>query len=639
MNPNLPLDHLITEARNPASTKLDELTPLELVQLMNGEDAKVIPAVAAQADTIARAIDVIAGQLRAGGRLIYAGAGTSGRLGVLDATECPPTFNSPPGQVVGIIAGGYEALTRAVEGAEDHPEYSERDLAALRFTAADVLVGIATSGRTPYVLGAVGYARKLGAFTIGLSCNPESDLGSAVELPLTITVGPEVLSGSTRLKAGTATKLVLNMLTTGAMVRLGKTYGNLMVDLRATNNKLKARTNRIVRILTGISVEEADTLLRSCEGELKTALVAQLAGVSVAAARSRLQQADGRVHAAIHAAATPVAAPSAREAAGQRLLIGIDGGGSKTVALLARAVNESSSAQGPWQLLGTGEAGSSNLHSAGPSAALAALDQAVARAFASAGMARQPADAACLGLAGAGRPEDQNVIHTWAKKVHLAGTVEVVSDVSLLIAAGTPDGWGLALVAGTGSCAWGQTADGRAARAGGWGYLLGDEGSGYALVIAALQAVARAADGRGPDTCLTQAFLHEFGVGQPQQLITALHRDQWDRTRLASLAPIVLEAAGSDPVAAAIRRSAACVLAETAVAAAHQLGWREQHVPMALAGGVLLGQVGYRALVLEQMQKHGIGAEPVQLVAQPALGALRCALRLSKSATLRACQA
>ena len=193
--------------------------------------------------------------------MIYVGAGTSGRLGVLDATECPPTFNVPPGLVVGLIAGGPSALTRAVEGAEDHPEYARQDLSGIALTSADVLVGIATSGRTPYVLGAVDCARSIGAFSIGLSCNPDADIIARVDLAITPVVGPEVLSGSTRLKAGTATKLVLNMISTGAMVRLGKTFGNLMVDLRATNEKLRQRTNRIVRDATGLDPAAADTLL------------------------------------------------------------------------------------------------------------------------------------------------------------------------------------------------------------------------------------------------------------------------------------------------------------------------------------------------------------------------------------------
>jgi N-acetylmuramic acid 6-phosphate etherase len=224
------MDSLQTEARNPASMNLDELTPLQFVHLMAAEDARVVPAVASQAEAVARAIEVIADRLRQGGRLVYAGAGTSGRLGVLDATECPPTFSAPPGLVIGLIAGGPQALTQAVEGAEDHPEFAARDLDALGLSDRDVLVGIATSGRTPYVLGALAHARRLGAFTIGLACNADAELIGQADLAITPVVGPEVLSGSTRLNAGTATKLVLNMLSTGAMVRLGKTFGNLMVD-------------------------------------------------------------------------------------------------------------------------------------------------------------------------------------------------------------------------------------------------------------------------------------------------------------------------------------------------------------------------------------------------------------------------
>ena len=236
------MDHLQTEARNPESADLDALSARQFVRLVLAEDAKVVPAVAAQADAIARGIEAIADRLRSGGRLVYIGAGTSGRLGVLDASECPPTFNSPPELVVGVIAGGPAALTRAIEGAEDRPELAAADLDAIHLSAADVLVGIATSGRTPYVLAAVEHARRVGAFTIGFSCNPGSELEARVDLPITPVVGPEVLSGSTRLKAGTATKLVLNMLSTGAMVRLGKTYGNRLLDVPATTEKLRART-------------------------------------------------------------------------------------------------------------------------------------------------------------------------------------------------------------------------------------------------------------------------------------------------------------------------------------------------------------------------------------------------------------
>uniref|UniRef100_A0A7C2P4T0 N-acetylmuramic acid 6-phosphate etherase n=1 Tax=Schlesneria paludicola TaxID=360056 RepID=A0A7C2P4T0_9PLAN len=288
-----------TEARNPASEQIDTLSALEIVQLMNAEDAKVPQAVGQIAADIARAVEIIAERLRRGGRLVYFGAGTSGRLGVLDATECPPTFSTRPEQVVGLIAGGYAALTRAVEGAEDHPEFAVEDLQQIQLSAADVVVGIATSGRTPYVIGGLQYARQIGAFAIGLSCNDGSALADVADLMLTPVVGPEVISGSTRLKAGTATKLVLNMLTTGAMVLLGKTYGNLMVDLRATNTKLVARSRRIVASLTGLTEAEAEVQLARCQGELKTAVVAARRGVDPDTARQLLANAGGQLRQAL----------------------------------------------------------------------------------------------------------------------------------------------------------------------------------------------------------------------------------------------------------------------------------------------------------------------------------------------------
>jgi N-acetylmuramic acid 6-phosphate etherase len=621
------MDHLKTEARNPASTNLDELTPLQLVQLMNQEDGKVIAAVASQAEAIARAIEQIAQRLQAGGRLIYAGAGTSGRLGVLDATECPPTFNSPPGQVIGIIAGGATALTQAVEGAEDRPELAGQDLQALGLNARDVLVGIATSGRTPYVLGAVEYARSQGAYTIGLACNPESDLEARVDLAITPVVGPEVLSGSTRLKAGTATKLVLNMLSTGAMVCLGKTFGNLMVDLRATNSKLRARANRIVRTLTGLPVEQAETLLQQCAGELKTALVAQRAGVTPQEARTRLEAVGGQVSKALRLTAKAEPVDSA-PAPVSGLYLGVDGGGSHSVALLAVGdKGDGSRHSARWQLLGRGQAGPSNLQAIGTGPALAALEEAIAGAFAAAGRPLCPVAGACLGLAGAGRDEDQKVILDWARRVNLAGNVIVTTDAALLPAAGTPEGWGLAVVAGTGSIVYGQTADGRTARAGGWGYLLGDEGSGYALVLAALQAVARAADARGPTTSLTERILNRMGLARPQQLVPAVYRGSWDRAALAALAPLVLEAAeGCDGVAEEIVNRQALELAHTAAAVARQLGFDQGTVPLALAGGALLASPGYQGRFVQALRSLGVQPGPIKPVAEPAEGAVWLAL-------------
>ena len=295
-------DHLLTESGNPRSESIDTLSPLEIVRLMNSEDRRVVEAVAAETPSIARAIEWAADRFRRGGRLVYAGAGTSGRLGVLDAAECPPTFSTPPEMVVGLIAGGPTALTRAVEGAEDDPDRGAADIAGLDVGAADLVVGIATSGRTPYVLGAVREARRRGAATVGLSCNRPSLLGEAVDLEIAPLVGAEIISGSTRLKAGTATKMILNMISTGAMVQIGKTLGNRMVDLQPTNEKLRIRSRRILRELAGVDDAIACDILARCDGRLKRALVVAMAGVEPEAAQALLDAHGGQVRAAVRAA-------------------------------------------------------------------------------------------------------------------------------------------------------------------------------------------------------------------------------------------------------------------------------------------------------------------------------------------------
>lgn len=288
-----------TEGRNAASVSIDSLTPLQIVELMNAEDKQVAAAVAANSSQIASAIEAVTARLRQGGRLIYTGAGTSGRLGVLDASECPPTFSVPRGLIIGLIAGGPQALTTAVEGAEDNREAGRTDLAALQITSRDAVMGIAASGRTPYVLGALQLARSTGCLTLGLACTPNSHLEAAVDIMIAPATGPEILTGSTRLKAGTATKMVLNMLTTGVMIRLGKTYGNLMVDLHASNEKLRDRALRIVAEITGLPQNDAAEVLRNCSGEVKTAIVAARRGLSPEDARIVLRTAEGQLRKAL----------------------------------------------------------------------------------------------------------------------------------------------------------------------------------------------------------------------------------------------------------------------------------------------------------------------------------------------------
>ncbi len=293
----------LTEQANPFTQDIDVVPTLEMVRLINQEDARVAAAVAIELENIARAIDAIAARMQRGGRLIYLGAGTSGRLGVLDASECPPTFNTPPDLVSALIAGGPRAITEAVEGAEDDAEMGVRQVAGMDVTEADSLVGIAASGRTPYVLGGIAEARRRGALTVGVACNRPSELEAAVDISIAPLVGPEVIAGSTRLKAGTAQKMVLNTLSTGVMIKLGKTFGNLMVDVQPTNAKLRDRARRIVAQAAGLSLDEAARIFDACDGEVKTAIVAGLAHLPPDLARQRLAQANGLVRRALQPAA------------------------------------------------------------------------------------------------------------------------------------------------------------------------------------------------------------------------------------------------------------------------------------------------------------------------------------------------
>lgn len=290
---------IATEKKNSNTEKIDTLTTLEMVRLINEEDKKVAYAVEKELEHIAEAIDIIAAQLRKGGRLVYSGCGTSGRLGVLDAAECPPTFSADPNQVVGLIAGGNSAMFKAVEGAEDSEELGAEDLRKIDFNEKDVLVGIAASGRTPYVVGAMKYAKCCGAHVIGVTCSPGLEIEKEAEIAITPTPGPEVVTGSTRMKSGTAQKMVLNMLSTGAMIKLGKVYGNLMVDVKPSNEKLIHRCQRIVSEAAHVSEEEATAVLEKCSYRPKTAIVMLLRKVDAEEARVLLESNEGKVSAAI----------------------------------------------------------------------------------------------------------------------------------------------------------------------------------------------------------------------------------------------------------------------------------------------------------------------------------------------------
>lgn len=301
------LKQIATEQRNPASMDIDARSVADILSIINEEDKNVAIAVGTQLKYIEEAVNLVVQAFRKGGRLVYAGAGTSGRLGVLDAVECPPTYGTEPSMVSGLIAGGERAMFRAQEGAEDKEENGAHDVDSMKIGPADVVCGIAASLRTPYVIGAVKRAKELGAKTLYVTTNPRetfnsqpfANLSRAVDVAICPVVGPEVIMGSTRMKSGTAQKLVLNMITTAAMVRLGKVYENMMIDLQMTNEKLKERSKRVVMIITGISYEKAEDCLKEAGGHVKTALVMIKAGVDKEEARQRLIRADGFVRAAI----------------------------------------------------------------------------------------------------------------------------------------------------------------------------------------------------------------------------------------------------------------------------------------------------------------------------------------------------
>lgn len=622
------LDQLTTEQRNPASSEIDRLSSLDIVRLMNAEDSKVPLAVARIAEQIAAAIDVVVDRMRTGGRLIYIGAGTSGRLGVLDASECPPTFNTPPWQVVGVIAGGQAALTRAIEGAEDYPDLAVQDLKKLSLASNDVVVGIATSGRTPYVIGGLKYADEIGAFTIGLSCNEGSELTGVSQLLLAPVVGPEVVTGSTRMKAGTATKLILNTITTATMIRLGKTYGNLMVDLSATNLKLEDRSRRIVASLADVPTEKAAELLKLSHGDVKAAIVMHRRSVTEAQARRLIAEAGGQLRGALEMspeAAAPqitVAAPASSE----RLVIGVDGGGSKTLAWLAR-LPKGVSEIGDLKPIGEGESGGSNPNSLGWAAATANIELAVTRAFHAAGLQRQPAISMCMGVAGAGRDSEQQRIRNWADQRRLAERIQVTHDVSPLLSAPGLDGHGIALVAGTGSLAYGRTPDGRTARSGGFGYLLGDEGSGYHIALEGLRAALKAVDGRGPATSMSRGFQNRLQVSSTAHFIHRFYEQAEDRTWIAGMASVVLAAAqaGDETATEIVEQNIIDLATMVATVGVQLMGSAPKGYPLAIAGGLIVNSPYLRVGVLKRLEEGGLSPSKVVIVSAPVAGTLRLA--------------
>lgn len=295
------LSKLVTEDRNPNTLNIDNVSTLEMIELINEEDKKVALAVGEAKESIAHAVDAIAERLSLGGRLIYIGAGTSGRLGILDASECPPTYGTPHEMVQGIIAGGYTAIFKAVEGAEDDINLAKADLIERGVSEKDIVCGVAASGRTPYVIGGMKFAKEIGAVVICVTMNSDSEMSKIADIPISVVVGPEVIMGSTRMKAGTAQKLVLNMLTTGAMIKLGKVYGNLMVDVKASNEKLIARAKRITMMATGESEANVEKVLKAANFNVKLSILSIKTGLNITEAEKLLNENKGFVQKAIEA--------------------------------------------------------------------------------------------------------------------------------------------------------------------------------------------------------------------------------------------------------------------------------------------------------------------------------------------------
>ncbi len=624
------MDHLTTEQQNPDSSRLDEMSAREIVALMNANDSTIAAAVAAQQFAIAESIELIANRFQNGGRLFYVGAGTSGRLGVLDASECPPTFRTPPEMVVGMIAGGPPALTRAIEGAEDDPAQGAADLASHNFTAKDILVGIATSGRTPYVLGAMQHARQVGASVIGLTCNRESEMEQHADTMIAVVVGPEIISGSTRLKSGTVTKLVLNMLSTGAMVLLGKTYGNLMIDLRATNSKLMDRSIRIVCQLTNATAETAREKLNACEGSVKQAVVAIRGNVSPERASELLNQTGGRLRIALSSFET--AQESAREYS-STLYIGVDGGGSKTSAVVGKFDDPSDSTS--LQVLGQGTAGPGNPVSCGLNLATSNILSAIQLAFADAQLNPGKVASACLGLAGTGDPEIRKYITALLREKNIADNILVTDDIRPVLESAryefrkefrTKPPVCIGLIAGTGSIAATQTADGNIIRSGGWGPLLGDEGSGYAIAMSGLRAVCRAVDGRATSSPMLDALQNQLKLAGHFKIKHWIYDPSTEKKEIAALAGVVFYHYESDETAAQIIACAAEELAGLVTSLYHRLQPNNGNWLLAMSGGLLIHQPVLRQKLFENLDRLGCTPTSTILVNRPAIGGLGLAL-------------
>ncbi|OBT74309.1 hypothetical protein VF21_06897 [Pseudogymnoascus sp. 05NY08] len=650
MSPLIRLEGLQTEGRNQESNHIDQVSTLRLCQIINSEDASVAAAVQKCLPIIAQAIDAVEPKARRGGRIVYVGAGTSGRLGVLDASEIPPTFSASSDQFVALIAGGDVALRHAQEGAEDDVEAAIEDLKALDLNPdLDSLIGIAASGRTPYVLSCLAFAKSLGCTTIGIACCDPSAMSSSgnVDHMISVVTGPEVVTGSTRMKAGTATKLVLNMLSTGVMIRVGKTYGNMMIDLKATNNKLQQRSRNIIRTICGpsasVSDDELDRILALCNGSVKLAVATILLQVSSDEAAKRLETAKGVLADVLYVG--PMVEDS-------HFVLCVDGGGSKCAAVLLGRNGEE----------GRGEAGECNVSSSGIESVIASISLAIQRAGDSCEVTKGkqlgsiPFKAIWCGIAGYDRPAIFDLVNSELADLFnrpVGNGLRISNDIELLVAPLTEkrhlDSVTI-LVAGTGSAAVSyKRVENQfipSGRRGGWGSVLGDDGSGYSIGREGLRVALEAADEANMrrengktidhiDPLVAKIFEH-FGLdGKPGCHVDLLSRilisdsGQQDSTlkkRVADISRIVFDAASHSDTAKAIIENSSKSLVRILTLITESKEADASTSALILAGGLMQNEI-YQHMVLDGLPSSSQHFGFIQAVKNPALNAARYMLQ------------
>ncbi|KAH9224995.1 putative glucokinase regulator family protein [Leptodontidium sp. 2 PMI_412] len=654
MTPTIVLDGLQTEGRNANSNDIDKVSTYELCQIINKEDATVATAVNNCLPVIAEAIDALASRVRQGGRIMYVGAGTSGRLGVIDASEIPPTYSAPSEQFVALIAGGDAALRYAQEGAEDDVIAAERDLKALKMDGnLDSLIGIAASGRTPYVLRCLAFAKSLGCVTVGVACCEPSAMrkeGNADHM-ISLVTGPEVVTGSTRMKAGTGTKMALNMLSTGVMIKVGKTYGNMMIDVKSSNLKLQQRSKNIVRTICGerspASDEDLNVLLAACGGSVKLAVANILLDVSIPEAKKRLADAGGILADVLQNSKSQVSQPIT---AGEYVLC-VDGGGSKCGAVLLGKNEE----------YGVGEAGECNVSNVGLDAALSSISLAIQRAVDSYSATKGqpfksiPFRKVWIGLAGYDRPNIASRINPLLAKLfhpEVGSQLKISNDIDLIA-----NNFGnnnvdsvTVLVAGTGSIAMSfERKDGQleqTGRSGGWGHLLSDDGSGYAIGRQALRFALESADETNMqqragkswgnlDPLVLRIFEHfelNQGLDAPIHLLNQILSSESigegiskPTKRIAEVAKVVIDASSSSQKARDIlgEGSKSLVRLLSSLVVSQEIDTSRTN--LILAGGLLQSKV-YQDIFLNNLDTTGLKFDDTKAVKHPALVAAKSLL-------------